>query len=111
MTVKKPPRARTLRRAAANDVHKLRRKLDRLEAELPGGSPARPVAVASASVVEVRARTERCLACEGELTIRAHEAERGASSARDQIRRVDLTCSSCRRPRSLWLRIEPPVAN
>jgi len=111
VTAKKPARARTLRRAAQNDVRKLGQKLDRLEVELPGGSPARPVAVASASVVEVRARAERCLACEGELIIRAHEAERGAPAGHGQLRRVDLACASCRRPRSLWLRIEPPVAN
>jgi hypothetical protein len=111
VTVKKPPRPRTLRRAAANDVQKLGRKLDRLQTELPGGSPARPVAVSSASVVEVRARAERCLACDGELSITAHEAEPSAPPARHQIRRVDLRCTACRRPRSLWLRIEPPVAN
>jgi len=111
VTAKKAPRPRTLRRAAANDVRKLGRKLDRLEEELPGGSPSRPVVVTSASVVEVRARAERCLVCEGELTLRAHEAERSAPATRGQIRRVDLTCASCRRPRSLWLRIEPPAAN
>jgi len=110
VTVKKPPRARTVRRAAENDVRKLGRKLDRLETELPGGSPGRPLAVTSASVVEVRARAERCLACEGELKLRAHEAETAAASP-GQLRRVDLTCASCRRPRRLWLRIEPPVAN
>ena len=113
MTVKKPvkkaPRARTVRRAAENDVRKLGRKLDRLETELPAGSPDRPLAVTSASVVEVRARAERCLACEGELKLRAHEAETAAGHG--QLRRVDLICASCRRPRRLWVRIEPPLSN
>jgi hypothetical protein len=104
----KAPRARTARRAAEQEVRRLVRKLDRLQEDLPGGAPARPLAVTSASVVEVRARAERCLACHGELTLRAHEAD-GPTDG--QLRRVDLVCASCRRPRRLWFRIEPPASN
>lgn len=111
MAPKKTPRARTLRRAAAHDVRKLGRRLDRLEGELPGGSPARPIAVTSASVVEIRARAERCLICEGELTLRAHEAEPSPPGGGGQVRRVELVCAACRRPRRLWLRIDAPSAN
>ena len=108
MKDKKTPRARTLRRAVEQNVRRLGRKLDRLEGELPGGSPARPLAVTSASVVEVRARAERCLACEGALTIRAHEAEAAPGAL---LRRVDLVCGACGRARRLWFRIDSPAAN
>jgi hypothetical protein len=104
----KAPRARTARRAAEQQVRRLVRKLDRLQEDLPGGAPARPLAVTSASVVEVRARAERCLACQGELTLGAHEADGPADR---QLRRVDLVCAACRRPRRLWFRIEAPVTN
>jgi hypothetical protein len=104
----KTRRARTVRRAAEQEVRRLVRKLDRLEGELPGGAPARPLSVTSASVVEVRARAERCLACQGELSLRAHEAD---GTAERRLRRVELVCASCRRPRRLWFRIEPPVDN
>lgn len=104
----KAPRARTARRAAEQQVRRLVRKHDRLEEDLPGGTPARPLAVTSASVVEVRARGQRCLACQGELTLGAHEADGRADG---QLRRVDLVCASCRRPRRLWFRIEPPASN
>jgi hypothetical protein len=105
---KKPPRHRTLRRAAAQSAKRLEDKLDRLGAELPGGSAERPLTVASASVVEVRARAARCLVCEGEMAIRAHDA---AGSSERPLRRIDLVCASCRRPRSLWFRIEQPAPN
>lgn len=103
----KSPRPRTARRAAEQEVRRLVRKLDRLESDLPGGAPARPLAVSSASVVEVRARAERCLACQGELALRAHEAD----GPDRQLRRVDLMCTACRRPRRLWFRIELPTSN
>jgi hypothetical protein len=105
---KKTPRPRTRRRAAEQDLRRLGHKLDRLGTELPGGAPARPIGVTSASVVEIRARAARCLTCDGELVLSAHDAE-GAAGA--QLRRVDLVCAGCRKPRSLWFRIEGATPN
>ena len=101
---KKPPRPRTLRRAAAQSGQRAAERLERMAAQLPGGSPAHPLGVTSASVVEVRARAMRCLACDGELELQAHVADEtdGAST-----RRVELACRRCHARRRLWFRIEP----
>jgi len=64
-----------------------------------GGSHHRPIAVASASVVEVRARALHCPHCDGEYRIEEH------ISVASGLRRVDVTCRHCSRPRSLWFRL------
>ncbi|MBX7197522.1 MAG: hypothetical protein K1X94_36085 [Sandaracinaceae bacterium] len=99
MAARKRPRAE--RRQNDRDVAKLveaRTKLARLEA---GGDPARPIEVPSASVIEVRALTHRCLACDGELRVHEHRA------AHD-LREVELACKRCGRRRVLWLRVSLP---
>ena len=65
------------------------------------GDPARPIEVPSASVIEVRALTHRCLACDGELRVHEHRA------AHD-LREVELACKRCGRRRVLWLRVSLP---
>jgi hypothetical protein len=45
---KKPTRARSVRRAQDRDVEKLRRDIAKLYAEERGGSPERPIPLASA---------------------------------------------------------------
>jgi hypothetical protein len=65
----------------------------------PGGSREHPIAVASASVVEVRANALACPHCGGSYRLGEHVAPaRG-------LRRVDVTCRQCSRPRSLWFRL------
>jgi hypothetical protein len=64
-----------------------------------GGSRERPIAVASAAVVEVRAGALPCPHCGGSYRLGEHVAPaRG-------LRRVDVACRQCGRPRSLWFRI------
>jgi uncharacterized protein YbaR (Trm112 family) len=63
-----------------------------------GGSRHRPIAVASASVVEVRTRALACPHCGGEYRIHDHVAVHG-------LRRVDVGCRQCSRPRSLWFKL------
>jgi hypothetical protein len=94
-------RARALRRQLDRDVEKLidaRERLARLEV---GGDPARPIEVPSASVVEVRARAHRCLACDAELRVKEHRAEH-------DLRTLELVCKQCGRPRRIWMRIALP---
>jgi hypothetical protein len=105
---KKTPRPRSLRRAAAQSSRRALDRLEQLAAQLPGGSPERPLRVTSASVIEVRARAARCLACDGELELHAHVVD-DTGGAND--RRVELACRSCRVQRWLWFRIEPPASN
>lgn len=105
---KKIPRARTARRAAAQANRRAVERVEKLGTQLPGGAPEQPLRVTSASVIEVRARAARCLVCDGELQLRAHLSE---SDRPGDLRRVDLICRTCGRPRSLWFRVDPALAN
>jgi len=64
-----------------------------------GGSRDRPIPVASASVVEVRAKALHCPHCGGEYRIDEHV------SIASGLRRVDVSCRHCSRPRALWFRL------
>ena len=105
---KKPPRPRAARRAAAQVNRRAVERIERLGTQLPGGAPEQPLRVTSASVVEVRARSTRCLVCDGELELRAHVS---AAEGPGDLRRVDLVCRACGRPRRLWFRVEPTLGN
>jgi len=94
-------RPRTERRENDREVAKLieaREKLGRLEA---GGDPARPIEVPSASIIEIRATSQRCLACDGALRVVEHRA-------RHDLREVELACKQCGRGRTLWYRVSMP---
>lgn len=93
-------RPRTQRRVEERAARKLVRDKERLFELSAGGSQERPIEVPSASVIELRAEDVlRCIQCEGQYRIRAHEAPASG------IRRVDVTCRHCGAPRSLWFRI------
>ncbi len=99
MAAKKRPR--TERRQNDREVAKLieaREKLARLE---PGGDPARPIDVPSASVIETRATSERCLACDAGVRVHEHRATR-------DLREIELACKQCGRRRILWYRVSMP---
>jgi hypothetical protein len=64
-----------------------------------GGTHERPIEVASAAVVEVRANALACPHCGGSYRLRDHVAPGGA------LRRVDVTCRQCSRERALWFRL------
>jgi hypothetical protein len=101
-------RSRRKRREEERALRKLVRRTERLAGELPGGSAQRPIDVASASVVEGKARATPCIQCGGDLELRG---DRATSSARGVLREIALVCRRCHVPRSLWFRITPPVAN
>jgi hypothetical protein len=116
---KKPTRARNERRAQARTVARREtRDAQRLRAEvrdrealarmLPGGTPTSPVEVASASVVEIRARETPCVQCGGTLTLVADRAE---STPRGVLRELDLACRVCHAPRRLWFRVAPALSS
>lgn len=103
---KKRPRA--VARQGERTLEKLGQKLDRLVLETPGGSPQKAIAVSSASVVEVKARTFRCGRCEGELLLLSHEAEFVGTV---QLRRADLQCRACLVRRRVWFALGPGPSN
>ncbi len=71
----------------------------------PGGSPGRPIEVASASVIEPRATTIPCPLCNG--FYRVHEHTRPVPG----LRQVDVACRHCSAVRTLWFRIAPDELN
>ncbi len=111
MPPKKPPRpaakpdaspSRAERRALAREAEKLARRREKLAELSPGGSPERPIAVETASLVEPIARGTRCARCEGSVRVEEHVVERGLRVAR-------VVCGSCGARRSVWFRIAAPV--
>jgi hypothetical protein len=99
---------RAQERAKERALRKLVRDTEALAGRLPGGSPERPIDVASASVVEGKARATPCVQCGGELDLRA---DRATSTPRGVLREVALACRRCHAPRVLWFRIVTRAAN
>jgi predicted RNA-binding Zn-ribbon protein involved in translation (DUF1610 family) len=105
---KRPERTRTLRRNSERRQDKLsaaRRKLVQLE---PGGSPERPIEVASAAVVEPRAESFPCPDCGGALRSELHEVR---SEGSHLLREVSLRCRVCGDPLTLYFRVAEPWLN
>ena len=101
----RPPRPRRQQREQQRALRKTVRQLERLAAELPGGSPEQPIDVASASVVETKARAIPCVQCQAiELELRA---DRATSTPRGVLRELAMVCRQCHAPRAVWFRVAP----
>jgi len=73
---------------------------EQLASLLPGGSPRRPVEVASSSVIEGHAADRMpCPQCGGHYRILEH------TRPVPGLRRIDAECRYCGVPRVLWYRI------
>jgi hypothetical protein len=81
------------------------RDRERLAAVSPGGSPARPIAVTSAPVVDVRVRALACPQCEGSYRLVDHRAPKSG------LRAADVTCRQCGVARTLWFRLVDGAPN
>lgn len=75
------------------------RDRERLAALSAGGSPQHPIAVSSASVVEVRARALPCPQCGASYHLHDHRAPAAG------LRAVDVRCQQCSVARTLWFRL------
>jgi len=99
----RPPRPRRQQREEQRTLRKSVRQLERLAAELPGGSPQRPIDVAAASVVETRARSIQCVQCDAiEMELRG---DRATSTARGILRELAMVCRQCHAARAIWFRV------
>ena len=107
-SVARPPRPRRKQREEDRTLRKLVRRTEGLAGELPGGSPQRPIDVASASIVEGKARATPCIQCGADLELRG---DRATSTARGVLREIALVCRRCHARRTLWFRITPPATN
>ena len=103
---KKKPTARAARRADARAAAKLADKRERLAELEAGGAPSRPVALESASQVEVHARSLRCPRCDGAYRIDDHAAETIEGA---RLRVVRMTCAACGARRTVYFRLAPPL--
>ena|ERR1041384_4296707 len=104
----KKPRPRTKLREAARSVQKLqdaRRRLFELE---PGGTPERPLLVASAAVVEAHAESVACPRCSGRHDVVEHAA---LTINGTRLREARLRCRQCGTTRSLWFSINETGPN
>jgi predicted Zn finger-like uncharacterized protein len=90
---------RRSKRAEARAFRQLVRDREQLAGMAPGGSSERPIAVASAAVVETRIHGSTCPQCEGTYRIVEH------TSPSAGVRRVDVRCQLCGTPRTLWFKI------
>jgi hypothetical protein len=105
---KKKLSARAARRAQDRTTEKLGRDLERLAQLAPGGSPERPIALDSASQVEVTARSTPCPRCQGALRVEEHTAET-LGGARLRVARV--VCAACGARRALYFRLAGDALN
>jgi hypothetical protein len=90
------------RRADVREAEKLAKTRERLSKLEPGGSPERPIEVASASVVEVHARTLRCLQCGYECRVSEHRAD---LMGERRLRVCEVQCVRCSSKRTVYFRI------
>lgn len=90
---------RTARRARERAARQLVRDREALAKLVAGGAPEHPLHVASAAVIESRAKTVPCAQCGGAYRISDHR------SAGAGLRAVDVRCTQCGIARTLWFRI------
>jgi hypothetical protein len=103
-----PPRPRRTRRELERALRKQARRTEQLADKLPGASPEHPIDVATAAVVDGKARGAPCVQCGGALEPRG---DRATSTARGVLREVALRCRICHTPRTLWFRVAPRADN
>ena len=101
-------RPRKQRREQERALRKDVRRIEREVASGPGGAPEHPIAVASAAVVELRARATPCAQCGGDLELRG---DRASSTPRGVLREIEAACRRCHARRRLWFLVTPPGAN
>lgn len=96
------------RRQLERDLRKDVRGRMRLASLEEGGSAARPIVVASASLVEPTAKSIPCVACGSHVLLHDHEAEMTSEGPR---RVVHVKCFQCGAPRMLYFMVQSSFAN
>lgn len=84
-------------RESEAEAEEAERMQSRREARLPGGSPAHPIEVASAAVIEPRATSLPCPRCAGPAHVDEHTVH---NEGEQRLRVTHMRCGSCghRRP-------------
>jgi predicted Zn finger-like uncharacterized protein len=103
MSKKKPARPeRTAKRAREREVRQLVLDREKLAAHARGASLDKAIEVTSAAQIEIRVNALRCPQCDGEYKIVDHR------SSGQGGRPVDVKCSVCGMPRTIWFQIVEP---
>ena len=103
MASPKPPRRE--RRATSREALKEAERRRKLFQSAAGGSPAFPLAVASASVIEARAQAMPCAVCHGAYRVISHTA---TTQAGKRLRLVLLHCQGCGERSQVYFEILMP---
>jgi len=100
--------ARTVRREQERESGRLKEDRERLFTLEPGGNPERPLAAASAAVIESHALSMPCPLCGANHELVEHSAhvKNGV-----RLRETKLRCRQCGSKRSLWFKIVGPSLN
>ncbi len=101
---KSRPERRLLARQTAKDLRD-RQRLALLE---PGGTPARPIEVVTASLVEPKARAQPCIACGANVRVDDHTA---TTIDGHPLRLAHIACLTCGLTRVVYFAIHPDLAN
>jgi hypothetical protein len=101
-------RARTERRQGERAATKIAKDRERLFRLGPGGAPTRPIALESASVVEVRARSTPCSICGAETRVVDHTAETIDGAP---LRLAHTLCPQCGHARVIYYRLGSALPN
>jgi hypothetical protein len=94
------------RRARERLRRELLRDLERLATLAPGGTPDRPLELASPAQVEPVATATPCPLCEGRLLLEEHAAETHGGR---RVRVARVRCATCGVRRALYFALPPPV--
>lgn len=101
-------RKRTQVRADARRTAKDVRDRVRLAELEPGGAPAHPIVVISASLVEPRAASLPCAVCGANARVTEHSAKTIDGAP---LRLARVMCVMCGFERTIYFGIAPPVVN
>jgi hypothetical protein len=108
MASRKKLRPNAQRRASARRLEKLAKDRARLATLEAGGTPDRPIEVSSASLIEPKARSLRCVRCEEPYQVEHHAAD---TVANRRLRIVTATCARCGSSRAVYFQIIESLAN
>lgn len=101
-------RKRAARRADDRTQSKLARDLEKLASLAPGGSPARPIVLASPAEVEVHAASMPCPICQSPQRVEEHAAETVAGV---RLRIARVVCTFCRARRAVYFQLAGAMPN
>jgi len=103
MAKRAPKRSdRTIRREQERAKDRLKEDRERLFALEAGGNPERPLAAASAGVIETHAQSVPCPLCGANHELIEHSAHVRSGV---RLRETKLRCRQCGSARSLWFKI------